>query len=59
MSTRMTAADCVVALEVFCASPPRCEVRDDRLFLKALRHFSVYSISWRALPKRFGKWNSV
>jgi transposase len=33
--------------------------RDDRLFLEAIHYFSVHNISWRALPERFGKWNSV
>lgn len=33
--------------------------RDDRLFLEALHYFSVHNITWRALPERFGKWNSV
>ena len=32
---------------------------DDRSFLEALHYFSVHNISWRALPERFGKWNSV
>lgn len=33
--------------------------RDDRLFLEAMHYFSVHNISWRALPERCGKWNSV
>ncbi|MER9232905.1 transposase [Mesorhizobium sp. M0622] len=33
--------------------------RDDRLFLEALHYFSVHNVTWRALPERFGKWNSV
>lgn len=61
MSTRMTEADWVNALEVFRASLPRrgAKGRDDRLFLEALHYFSVHNITWRALPERFGKWNSV
>ena len=61
MSTKMTEADWAVVLEVFRASLPRrgAKGRDDRLFLEALHYFSVHNISWRALPERFGKWNSV
>lgn len=61
MSTRMADEDWVVALEVFRASLPRRgdKGRDDRLFLEALHYFSVHNITWRALPERFGKWNSV
>ncbi len=29
------------------------------LFLEALHYFTVHNLSWRALPERFGKWNSV
>ena len=32
---------------------------DDRLFLEALHLFSVENVRWRALPERFGLWNSV
>jgi transposase len=51
----------VAALEVFRASLPRRgdKGRDDRLFLEAMHYVSVHNISWRALPERFGKWNSV
>lgn len=61
MSTKMTDSDWVNALEVFRASLPRCGAKgqDDRLFLEALHYFSVHDIAWRALPERFGKWNSV
>ena len=61
MSTKMTEKDWVAALEVFRASLPRRgdKGRDDRLFLEAMHYFSVHNISWRALPERFGKWNSV
>ncbi len=33
--------------------------KDDRLFLEALHFFSVHNIAWRALPERFGHWNTV
>ena len=32
---------------------------DDRKFLEAIHYFAIHSITWRALPKEFGKWNSV
>ena len=28
-------------------------------FLEAIHYFTVHSITWRALPEEFGKWNSV
>ena len=33
--------------------------RDDRRFLQALHYFAVHNISWRALPKEFGDWNTI
>ena len=61
MSTKMTDADWDNTLQVFRASLPRrgAKGRDDRLFLEALHYFSVHNITWRALPERFGNWNSV
>ena len=61
MSTKMSEADWEVALEVFRACLPArgAKARDDRMFLEALHYFTVHNISWRALPERFGKWNSV
>ncbi|NGO51447.1 transposase [Mesorhizobium camelthorni] len=61
MSTKMTDTDWANALEVFRASLPRrgAKGRNDRLVLEALHYFSVHNITWRALPERFGKWNSV
>lgn len=61
MCTKMADTDWANALEVFGASLPRrgAKGRDDRLFLEALHYFSVHNITWRALPERFGKWNSV
>lgn len=61
MSTRMIETDWQVALDVFRASLPRRgeKGRDDRLFLEALHYFSVHNVTWRALPERFGNWNSV
>jgi len=61
MSLKMTEADWAIALEVFRACLPArgAKAKDDRLFLKALRFFVVHNITWRALPERFGPWNSV
>ena len=61
MSTKMTDRDWENVLVVFRASLPRrgAKGRDDRLFLEALHYFTVHNITWRALPERFGKWNSV
>ncbi|WP_367187038.1 transposase [Neomegalonema sp.] len=57
----MTDGDWVVALEVFRASLPRRgdRGRDNRLFLEALHYCAVHNITWRALPERFGKRDSV
>jgi transposase len=61
MSLKMKEADWEIALEVFRACLPArgAKAKDDRLFLEALRFFTVHNITWRALPERFGKWNSV
>src|SRR5690606_14362664 len=61
MSTMMAATDWAVAPEVFRASLPLRgdKGRNDRLFLEALHYFASHNITWRALPERFGKWNSV
>ena len=61
MLTRMTEADWSVVLEVFDAAQSRSGEpgHNDRKFLEALRYFTVHSITWRALPKQFGHWNSV
>jgi transposase len=61
MSTKMGKEDLANVIMVFRACLPRCGAkgRDDELFLEALHYFSVHNITWRALPERFGKWNSV
>ena len=61
MSTKMTEADWEVALEVFRLCLPRrgAKAKDVRLFLEALHYFAVHNITWRALPERFGRWNTV
>lgn len=61
MSTKMTEGDWQIALEIFRSCLPRRgeKSKTDRRFLEALHYFSVHNVSWRALPERFGKWNSV
>jgi len=61
MSTKMTERDWQIALKVFRRCLPRRGEKghDDRLFLEALHYFAVHNVSWRALPERFGNWNSV
>jgi len=48
-------------LAVFRACLPRRgrKAEDDRRFLEALHFFTVENVRWRALPGRFGPWNSV
>ena len=61
MSTKMNEADWELALDVFRACLPArgAKAQNDRLFLEALHHFTFHNITWRALPERFGNWNSV
>jgi transposase len=61
MLTGMTERDWLITLEVFDAvqSSRGGPGRDDRKFLEAIHYFTVHSITWRALPKEFGNWNSV
>jgi transposase len=61
MSTKMNDADWEIALEVFRACLPTrgAKAKDDGWFLEALHFFAVHNITWRALPERFGLWNSV
>ena len=49
------------ALLVFRACLPRRgrKAADDRRFLEALHFFTVENVRWRALPERFGHWNTV
>lgn len=58
---KMEDKDWAIALEVFRASLPKrgAKGRDDLLFLEAMRYLSEHDIAWRALPERFGNWNSV
>ena len=61
MLTGMTERDWVITLEAFDAvQSNRGEPGyDDRKFLEAIHYFTVHSITWRALPREFGNWNSV
>ena len=61
MSTRMDEEDWAHTLAVFRACLPRRgrKAEDDRCFLEALHFFTVENVRWRALPERFGHWNSV
>ena len=68
MLTTMTEEDWTIVLEdwtivlkVFEASRSRRgdNGRNDRKFLEALQYFVVHNITWRALPEKFGHWNSI
>jgi transposase len=61
MLTGMTEDDWSIVLEVFDAAQSRSGEpgHDDRKFLEALHFFTVHSVTWRALPREYGKWNSV
>ena len=61
MSTKMDEDDWAHTLAVFRACLPRRErkAEDDHRFLEALHFFTVENVRWRALPERFGHWNSV
>lgn len=61
MCTKMTESDCELALEVFRARLPAvgAKAKNDCLFFEALHYFSLHNISWRALPERYGNWNSI
>ena len=36
-----------------------CEGEGRPSVLEALHYFAVHNITWRALPERFGRWNTV
>jgi transposase len=61
MLTTMTEEDWTIVLKVFEASRSRRgdHGRNDRKFLEALQYFVVHNITWRALPEKFGHWNSI
>src|SRR3954452_7225374 len=61
MLTEMTDAEWEIVVEAFRAARSRRGGRgqDDRKFLEALHHFAGHNITWRGLPREFGKWNSI
>jgi transposase len=61
MLTGMSEDDWSIVLQVFDAvQSSRGEPgHDDRRFLEAIHYFTVHSITWRALPTEYGKWNTV
>src|ERR1700691_2793984 len=61
MLTEMTEDDWSIVLDVFDAAQSRRGEpgHDDRKFLEALHFFTVHSVTWRALPREYGNWNSV
>jgi transposase len=61
MLTGMTEEDWTTVLEVFDAAQSRRGEpgHDDRKFLEALHFFTVHNITWRALPREYGNWNSI
>jgi transposase len=61
MLTTMTEEDWTIVLKVFEASRSRRgdHGRNDRKVLEALQYFVVHNITWRALPEKFGHWNSI
>ena len=61
MLTGMTENDWAIVLEVFDAAQSRSGEpgHDDRTFLQAVHDFTVHNLTWRALPKEYGNWNSI
>src|SRR5579859_2504439 len=61
MLTKMTDDEWAFTVSLFRAVRSRRgdKGRDDRKFLEAMHYFTVHNITWRALPKEFGNWNSV
>lgn len=57
----MTEDDWSIVLEVFDAAQSRSGEpgHNDRKFLEALHFFTVHNLTWRALPREYGKWNSI
>ena len=61
MLTAMSEEDWAVVLTVFRSVRSRRgeKGRDDRRFLEAVHFFTVHNVTWRALPREFGDWNTV
>lgn len=61
MLTGMTEEQWALLVDIFRQVCPRRGERghNDLRFLQALHYFTVHNITWRALPKEFGPWNSI
>ena len=61
MLTGMTERDWKLVVTLFRAarSGRGDRGRNDRRFLEAPHYFTIHNITWRALPERFGNWNSI
>ena len=61
MSTKMDEDDWAHTLAVFRACLPRRGRKAETIAAssKTLHFFTVENVRWRALPERFGPWNSV
>jgi transposase len=61
MLIERTDAEWEIVVEAFRAARSRRggRGRDDREFLEAPRYFTVHDITWRALPREFGKANRI
>src|SRR3954454_1241663 len=61
MLTQMSEDEWATVLALFraCRSRRGDKGRNDRKFLEALHYFTLHNITWRALPREFGKWNSI
>jgi transposase len=59
--SEMRDAEWEIVVEAFQAARPRRGGRgqEDRKFREALHYFAVHNITWRALPREFGKGNSL
>lgn len=61
MLTPVTEGDGPFVVEVFEAvlSGRGEDGHNDRKCLEAVHYFTLHSMTWRALPAEFGKWNSI
>lgn len=61
MLTAMREEDWAIVLTVFRSVRSRRgeKGRDDRKFLEAVHFFTVHNVTWRALPREFGDWNTI
>ena len=59
MLTAMTEedSDCIAGVRGIAVTAATSQ--NDRKLLEALHYFVVHNITWRALPEKFGRWNSV